>query len=358
MKKRYILLTVLALTLILLLSGCGSKEQSLDGMYVVTFELNGGILDVGSYNVNSKINFAYEPGSHILDPTTYGTYDISRLGYRFTGWYTSAECRESEKWDFASKTIEQEKVTLYAGWVKEIVYSYSVCYLDGEETVTLGTYTVSAGTAFEDYRNHAAKREGFTPFGYYTDAACTTAWDFATVHPGGEVDTDVKVYVDYIPGEWILVGDYSQLKNAIGKGNIYLTADIDCEGGELFFSGTFRDTLEGNGHVIRNFNVEKSGGALIPSSSIFQTLGEGAVVQNVTFDEVTFHFFDVDRATKIRVAALARDAAGCTVSNVTVRGVLETNYAGELPRINEAFSDEESTGTITGFASEVTIERQ
>ena len=27
-------------------------------------------------------------------------------------------------------------------------------------------------------------------------------------------------------------------------------------------------------------------------------------------------------------------------------------------RINEAFSDEESTGTITGFVSEVTIERQ
>jgi uncharacterized repeat protein (TIGR02543 family) len=195
-KKYLIVLALLAVTLTLLLSGCGKSEQDLDGMYVASFELNGGTLDLKSFNVSTKINYAYEPGSYILDPTTYGNYEIFREGYIFTGWYRTAECNENEKWNFSTDTINSEGLTLYAGWEKKIVYSYTVCYLDGTETKTLGTYSVEAGAAFEDYRKYANKREDFTPSGYFADAACTTPWDFATVHPGGEVDTDIAIYVD------------------------------------------------------------------------------------------------------------------------------------------------------------------
>lgn len=357
-KKSLIVLTLLAVTLTLLLSGCGKSDQDLEGMYVVSFELNGGALDIQTSNVTSKINYAYQPGSHILDPSTYGNYEISRAGYRFTGWYKSADCKENEKWNFSTDTINSETLTLYAGWVKEIVYTFTVCYVDGTETQKLGSYSVSEGAVFEDYRKFAEKRDGFTPTGYFTDAACTTPWDFKTVHPGGETDTDVCVYVNYIPGEWILVDSYTKLVNAIGKGNVYLTADIDC-GGQAFSVGdTFRGTFEGNGFKIKNFTVNKFGGALMPSCSIFQTLGSGAKVQNVTFEDVTFRFFDVTGANKIKVAALARDASGCTVSNVSVSGTIQTNYDGELPMLNEAFYEGDATAQVTEFVSNITVEKQ
>lgn len=357
-KKYTILLTLVVITLALLLSGCAAGSEDLSGMYIATFELNGGTLDFRTSTVSSKINYAYEPGSYIIDPANYANYEISRAGYVFTGWYKTAECKESDKWDFTTGKIDSEKLTLYAGWEKEIVYSYVVSYKDGDNTVDLGTYKVSPGAVFEDYRNNAGKRDGYTAIGYYSDPECTTPWDFDFVHPGGETDNQIRIYVDYIVGDWKLVDTYEKLKNAMGQGNIYLTADIDCNGADLYFKGTFSGIFQGNGYTISNFKVTKAGGSLMPTVSVFQTLGEGAKIDNVKFENVTFELLDVDKANKIKVAALAREANGATVTNVTVKGKLVTNYNGELERLNEAFYDENSTGEVTGFTADITVEKQ
>ena len=357
MKRHYLfLLALLVVALAVLLPGCASGQVDLDGMYVATFELNGGKLDLKSTSVDSNINYAYDPGSHIIDPTCKDwNYKLTRPGYIFTGWYTSAECRENEKWNFATDTIEGN-MTLHAGWEKEIVFSFSVCYLNGETTEILGQYKVSAGDEFEDYRKYANKRDGFTALGYYSDAECTTPLDFSTKHPGGDADTDIKVYVDFIPGDWIIVDSFNELKNAVGKGNIYLTGDIDCEGQVLSFGRSFGYTLEGNGYAIRNFTVEKSGGALMPGVALFQSLTAGAKIQNVSFENVTFEFFGVKNATKIKVAALAKEATDCFVSNVTITGTIKTDYTEEFPRLNEAFFEETDTVEINGeFKSEITV---
>lgn len=355
-KRNLILLTFVLLTLTLMLSGCGNGGDDLEGMYVATFELNGGMLDLKSSNAGTRIHYAYEPGSYILDPANYANYEISRAGFRFTGWYKTEECLESDKWDFATDTIDQEKITLYAGWEREIVYTYSVCYTDGDSSVTIDKYKVSEGAVFDDYKKLANKRDGYTATGYFADAECTIPWDFSTVHPGGETDTDVQVFVDYIEGEWKLVDSYATLINVIGDGDIYLTNDIDCEGKELFFSGIFTHVFEGNGYKISNFTVNKAGGALMPSSSVFQTLGAGSEIRNVSFENVTFMFSDVDRASKLKVAALARDASDCTVTNVSVTGKLVTNSSLDFPRLNEAFYDEVSTGEVTDFTANITVE--
>ena len=357
MKKPYLfLLALLVVALAVLLPGCASGQVDLDGMYVATFELNGGKLDLKSTSVDSNINYAYDPGSHIIDPTCKDwNYKLTRPGYLFTGWYTSAECRENEKWDFATGTITKD-MTLYAGWEKEIVFSFSVCYVDGETTQVLGEYKVSAGDKFEDYRKYANKRDDFTATGFYADAECTTPWDFSTTHPGGDVDTDIKVYVDFIPGEWILVDSYSKLKSAIGKGNIYLTADIDCEGQVLDFKDNFDDILEGNNFTIRNFTVEKYGQLRYPGVALFKKLAAGAEIRNVTFENVTLECqINLDRANEVRVAALAGEADGCVVTNVSITGTIKTNYAGELPRANEAFYEETSENEVTNFTSALTV---
>ncbi|MBQ8858522.1 MAG: InlB B-repeat-containing protein [Clostridia bacterium] len=359
MKKHLFLFAFVVLTLTVLLSGCGGGGQELDGMYTATFELNGGTLSTQNTSISTKVNYAYEPNSYILDPANYATYKVFRPGYVFTGWYTDAECTEQNKWDFAQDKIESEKITLYAGWEKEILYTFTVCYVNGEETVTLGSYNVKPGATFEDYRNHANKRDDHTPVGYFSDAACTTPWDFTTAHPGGESDLDIRVYVDYIEGDWKLVSNFGELENAIGVENIYLTADIDCGGEVLSFGNTFTHTLQGNGFKISNFTVETFGSALMPSISLFRSLGEGAEILNVTFDDVLYDFTGGTGATKMKVAALARDAKNCTVSNVTITGKFQTEYTGELLDLSfleKAFYEEGSEGTLTNFVIDITVE--
>lgn len=360
MKKKYLmLLALVVVTLTLLLSGCGGEQDELAGKYIATFELNGGKLDIGSTEVDSKIYYAYAPAAYLIDPATYGNYKISRPGYLFTGWYKDPACSESTKWDFKTETITSEQLTLYAGWEKEIIYTFSVCYQDGEETKILGSYTVSADGAFEDYRKFADKREGFTALGYYQDADCTIPWTKNNKHPGGETDTDVKVYVDYIEGEWIVVDSYTKLQSAVGKGNIYLTADIDCEGKSFQFRNAFRYVFEGNGHTVRNFTVEKFGTARAPECAIFAELGANAVIRNVSFTDVIFNYVGVsNEAIKERkVAALAVLATeGFTVSGVSVSGKLVTDYEGDLPTSGNMIY--EGYDNAPGFTANVVIEKQ
>lgn len=361
MKKKYLILFALIVATLMLVSGCGSKQDELEGKYVATFELNGGKLDIGSTEVDSKINYAYEPESFIIDPATYGNYKISRPGYVFTGWYKTADCNENNKWDFKTEKITSEKLTLYAGWVKEIVYTFSVCYLDGTETKTLGSYNVSAGDAFEDYRKYAEKRDGFTSLGYYKDAECTTPWNSNDKHPGGETDTDVKVYVDYLEGEWIVVDSYTKLLNAVGSGNVYLTSDIDCEGKALHFRNTFKHIFEGNGHKINNFTVEKTGTVRVPECAIFAEFGEGADIRNVSFEGVTFNYTGVsaDGIKERKVAALAIEALGSfTVSNVSVSGKIVTDYDGELSTVSSVLYEESQNAVVTDFTANVVVEKQ
>ena len=49
---------------------------------------------------------------------------------------------------------------------------------------------------------------------------------------------------------------------------------------------------------------------------------------------------------------------GSKVTNVSVSGVLLTNFDGELSSLNKAIYDESSTAEITNFTSNITVEKQ
>ncbi len=367
MKRKhliYMILTALAVTLTLLLSGCAGGANDLDGKNIVTFEINGGRLNYGTSSTDGKINFAYYPGTYIKDPTTFPNYSISRSGYDFTGWYTDEECTPSSKWDF-STPFNAETLTLYAGWEVQIKYSFSVNYMDGDDKVTLGSYKVSAGDEFEDWLKHANKRDGHTVMGYFSDPECSVPWDFETTHPGGDSDLDIPVYVEYIVGEWKLVDSYEKLKSAVKSGNVYLTANIDCGGEEFYVSDTFDKIFEGNGYKITNFTVNQKGTTFKPSCAIFASLGENAEIRNVSFEDVSFTFNVNAQVSSLeaKVAALAVDAHdGAVVSNVAVSGTLSTNYNGELPCVNEVRYQREGERTPlvgeTNFTADITVNKQ
>ena len=368
LKNKLIFVVLLAITLTLALSGCGGADDALEGKYIVTFEVNGGILNFGTSSTNSKINFAYHPGTYVKDPSTIANYSISRNGYDFTGWYTSSECKENEKWDF-TKTLDVENLVLYAGWEKSIRHTYDVCFVDGENVNILGSYKVNAGDKFDDWREFASKRDGYTSIGYYQDPECLIPWDNSFAHPGGDTDCNISVYAKYIEGEWVLVDNYNKLKSAVTSGNVYLMCDIDCDGAELFFTKEFNKVFEGNGYTVSNFKVKKSGTIINPSLAVFQSLGQDAVIKNVEFDNVTYEFFDIAESTDkvevvANVAALAVNIkAGATVDNVSISGTLNTNYTGELPCLNDPYYhkgeiDAEIMATVSDFAANIIVNKQ
>ena len=361
MKKRYLIFFVLVIaTLTLVLSGCGNEGQSLEGKNIVTFELGGGTLELKTSTVNTKINFAYYPDTYILDPADIPGYKIYRQGYNFTGWYTSEECRPQDKWDFDNTLFSQETLTLYAGWEKSILYTYTVCYKDGDSIVALGNYQVSAGEKFEDWRRFANQREGYTAVGYYSDANLSAAWDYSFAHPGGETDTDIAVFVDYIDGEWAIVDNFSELRSAISAGeNVYLASDIDCGGENWSVAIAYKGIFEGNGFAVKNFKVEQSGTLMNPSCTIFSSLESGSEIRNVSFTGVTLVLNNVNEsiAKAVKVAALAKDANGAKITKVSVFGTLITNYTGELPKLESAVYEENSTFEASDFSADITVER-
>lgn len=370
-KKFSIAITLLALVCVLsaVLCGCSVKvDEALKGKNVVTFEVNGGLLNYGTSSTKTNVMHYYYPNTLIKDPVTLPNYSVSRNGYTFTGWYTSAECKPEEKWDF-NTYFTTETLTLYAGWEKEIKYTYSVHYsVNGIDTL-LGSYTVDAGEKFDDRRDFANKRDGYTHIGgYFKDAACTEAWDTEFAHPGGDADLDVPVYVKHIEGDWKLVYTFDDLKSAIKSGNVYLMNDIDCAGGELSAPTTFSTIFEGNGYKVSNFTVKGGGTSKTPTVAIFKTLGKDADVRNVTFEGVDYQLTGVRNSTASitvtpNIGALAISIqSGAKVKDVSVSGVLTTNYSEadlsaymNKPFFFEGTADPAITAGISGFTATVTV---
>ena len=357
---KLILIMVFAVALTFILSGCGSDGYSIEGKNVVTFELDGGIITTKNSSFDI-INFAYDPGTYILDPIKDLGYTLSRPDYEFTGWYTSPECKPGEEWNF-STLFEQEKLTLYAGWKKAIKYTYTVYYVENDVATALGSYSVNSGDVYKDLRGYENKRSGYTSLGIYSDKTLTTPWDPEFKHPGGETDTDIPVYVDYIKGEWVITDSFDKLKSAIKSGkSIYLTADIDCEGStlnELSLTSSYSGIFEGNGHTVSNFKIVRYSGLKTASVAIFANLDDNAEIRNVNFTNVIYDFTGI-KAENVKVSALAVSSAkNVKINNVTVTGTLNTNYTGSITTQNNAVLEADETTVESGFTATITINVQ
>lgn len=110
--------------------------------------------------------------------------DPSRKGYTFDGWYTDKECRDA--YDFTVPVTES--MTLYAKWNRN---SYQVVF------DTKGGSMVTARMI--DYNKTVTKpsdpvRNGYTFAGWYTDAACTSGYDFTT-----PIVENITLYAKWVP---------------------------------------------------------------------------------------------------------------------------------------------------------------
>ncbi|WP_072683916.1 InlB B-repeat-containing protein [Holdemania sp. Marseille-P2844] len=124
--------------------------------YTVTFDSQGGS-KVDSQTVSH--------GGTVTEPTA-PTYE----GYTFGGWYTEAGC--TTEYDFT--TAVTESLTLYAKWT---LNTYTVTF-DSQGGSKVDSQTVSHGGTVTEPT--APTYEGYTFGGWYTEAGCTTEYDFTT----------------------------------------------------------------------------------------------------------------------------------------------------------------------------------
>lgn len=371
-KFSRILVAALILTLALtVFAACNTGEQSLDGMYIVTFKFNGGVLDNSATNVLEEIQHAYKPNSLVIDISSYNNYKFTKSGYVFDGWYTDTGL--THKWDF-SKDRVTENVTLYAKWISEIVYSYTLYFINEKgEPVQFARYTVNEGDPFSGTLTSGAVNElrsnNRTFLGdFFQDKFLNVKWDDSFVHPGGATSVDVPVYVNTLEGIWTLVRNYQELKSA--SGNIWLMNDIDCEGNELYL-GDFNNTLQGNGFTVSNFKVVNShSNTSRPQFAIFGSLGEKAKLEKVTFANAQFEISSWLNTTEIRVAALAVEAAtGCVINDVSVSGKYSFDFSATtnetflqefqsaVAKINQALYEPNGEIDLTKFSADIQLKQ-
>ena len=343
MKIKWRIVTFIILLSLICLTGC-KKEDSYEGKTKIIYELEGGKYK----NTQSQVIHYYDfaPGSYnkIFDPNSLDVDDeVTKPGYVFAGWYQTKNEVDgnivySDQWDFDNDLATDKGLTLYAYWKKAIVYSYTLCYLNDQgEEVILGSYEVSEGDKFNDYLKYANKNVGYTCIGFSDNY--NNPWDNEFKHPGGDANLDIKVYVNYIKGNFVVVNTASDLIKNKGR-NIYLASDIDMEGREFNF-GNYKSTFIGNGFTISNFkvNYDATRNGLLedfeePSkSSLYISLfGElnGATIENVNFKNVIVDVKTKLTTTyKIYVAPIAISSTDSTIKNVT----LEWSYGfSELPK--------------------------
>ncbi|MBP3401905.1 MAG: InlB B-repeat-containing protein [Clostridia bacterium] len=381
MRKNLTLYSVLCLCFVCfltMLTGCSDSARNFDDKVAVVYHLEGGIYQNCEQPVIQYYDFDEGTSNLIVDPSTLSGQTIMRTGYTLEGWYTKKvgegdNVSYEDKWDFENDKVTSAGITLYAKWKKNILYTYEVCYRDEkDQTVhSLGSYEVNEGDTFNDYyaSYFGNKRFGYTALGgLYNEN--DEPWDKSFTHPGGDVDTAVRVFLHYIEGDYVLVDSSRKLltnKNA----NLYLTCDIDFEGDAFSGFGDYKGIIKGNGFAIKNFTLsyDNSKNGLITDAdlnteggllciSLFRSL-KGADISDITFSDFTIDIKAGYPGTKaILVAPLAMKMEKSTLTNVTVANAtvtctqLPSGFDKESSLI--VLEDQAVYFTPTGDTSEIT----
>lgn len=189
--KRLFIVTAIVLLAVCLLAACGPTDPTGSGDYTITFDYNyEGAPANGTQTVAE--------GDVVTPPS-----DPTRDKFGFTGWYTDAACTEKADFEYAVT----EDATYYAGWVQtEATVTFDANWADGTDTavnVEIG------GTVTQP---PAPTRGGYVFTGWYTDAACTTVYNFNTF-----VTTDTTLYA-----KWLMIhtfeAEYVDLTGMVGVG--------------------------------------------------------------------------------------------------------------------------------------------
>lgn len=344
MKRKALLAVCLLLVSMLFLNGCAAEDTPYDlndqeGYNVsVKYDANGGLFTdnttviVDSYNISDlATNSQGQVEIALLPPDDEGrgndAFAPKKSGYFLAGWYSQRTETNHEdgsisytyggKWDFESDVLAlnpkgdyhaaEPELTLYAAWVPlfevqifDLATGEQVSTMTydptTEDVISLPVWDETTGTV---KMNGFPEREGFTFNGAYYDELGATQITAETLSHPGVLDeengsgssTTMKLYVDYLEGDWYHIYNAEQFAdNASLKGNYILHADLDFSD-EIWptalMYGNFTGTIEGKGHTIRNIDLLQTNNKKV-NAGLFGNLTEDAKLTDVNFENISF----------------------------------------------------------------------
>ncbi len=314
-------------------------------------------------------------------------YTAKRSGYFVAGWYTERTpvtdgngnqldidgnpIAESGKepaytysgyWDFKndkytvkpgeSYSAKEPVVTLYAAWLPE--FSFEFCDKDGNaiegaDSITFNPLAnageimlperdeATGGLKYTQTGDQTVKRGSFPKLSGKTFSSVATslggdAVDAEFIKHIGEVNFEnatatnstMKLYVDYIDGEWFNISTADQLINAASAAGCYtIEADLDFAGKSwpAGFGNNFTGKIIGGQHTIKNVSVEQARNDRM-YNGLFGQLTAECVIENLTFSNITYTVSKGIKATGMNGAAFGllagSIAEGAKLENVTV----------------------------------------
>ena len=263
-------------------------------------------------------------------------FSITKTGHFLAGWYECEPVLNSDgkpldedgnvaeesgkdiayrpirKWNFEKDrlTVDKDKnysssepaLTLYAVWIpffnfefyaKDDTGAFSLIGEANELSLDLPEWNSTNGQLnMGKYPSISGK----TFNGAYLDpefedqitAAITGTVDY---EKGISLSPTIKIYTDWIDGEWFKIFNASQFyKNAKSNGNYILAADIDFSKSvwpAAFSSGKFTGKIYGNGHTLSGINIAQNG-YRISEGGIFGTIDSTAEIKDVKFDNISY----------------------------------------------------------------------
>ncbi len=349
----------------------------------VRFDINGGFFaGTGGVTLVDVFNSEEIPTDAAGNPTISllapddpkrgnNAYEVSRVNHVLAGWFqkrtpvtdaagnhldcfgniTEDESQYaytySEKWDFSKDTLQLEKdktysshedaLVLYAGWIPYSTYEFY--YLDDagnpvqyatQMGLTMSIPAWSQETGKLNMEKFPA-REGMTLDGVYTDPALqhqvtdTVAGDMDMAH-GVNNTPVIRLYTTWLTGEWFHIYTAEQfVKNSRLDGSYFLHADLDFTGlnwSRALSEGVYTGTIVGDGHVMKNIVVNQQNNNK-QFGGLFGALDDTSVLQEVTFENVTYHMLLGTRVPSCCFGLLAgKRESGATLTNVQISGSL------------------------------------
>ncbi len=394
-----ILLGLLLPVILVIVGGCAEEVSPYDqndqeGYRVsVRYDANGGTFTTNT----SVIVDSYDPGTL---PQSGGKASVALLapdnaargndaftavhnGYFLAGWYAErTESKDAEgnvtytyggKWNFetdrlevdpnGSYTASQPVLTLYAAWVPlfevefydrasgELLDSYS---FDPSQGAQLQVPGWDAETGVMEM-HHFPQRPGYTFDSVFYDAAGTKPVTTDTIEHTGKVDeatgtandSVMKLYVDFMEGEWYRIETVEQfLDNASVSGCYEILADLDFTD-EIWPSnlvyGNYTGTIRGNGHTISNVQLRQTNTAK-ENAGLFGYLTETARISDLKLENITFTIESGSRVTGTSFGLLA----GTISSGAQITGVTIVNGLVQIDSDCYFSSDEYYIGLLCG----------
>ena len=341
----------------------------------IVFELEGGKYKNSTTSVSHYYKFGEGAPKKIKPLGTQDNPVTRDGGFVLEGWFRGEKSDGvtvyGEQWNFDTDAVPDGGITLYAKWKSPIIYSFDFISVDasGGESV-INSLEVNAGDKLanvhpKDVLEYANKLSGHTAIAVYYDKEHTRPFDDSVLHPGGDKSFAVKIYIEFIEGDYAIVRNASDLKKAKSK-NIYVMPGsvIDMGGEELRFDNFSGKTFLGNGSTVKNFTLKKDWRGLIDelepdigeegsANSVYLAIfrnADNATVRDVSFEGVTLtvDIGSLSRLKKVYVAPLAVQSHNSTFENVSVEATF--GYTERTERYELIFLQDK--GVYSGNAVE------